>query len=444
VKILLAVSGGIDSMYMAERAPELFPGAVFAIAHCNFSLRGEESDSDEVFVREWARKHGLEFFSVRFDTLSYSAEKSLSTEMAARELRYRWFADLLREHVFDTVAIAHNACDNAETFFLNLIRGTGTRGLRGMERDTVIEGARVLRPLLGTGREEIEEWMTRNGKEWREDRTNSETLFRRNRIRHDIIPVLKDLNPSILKTLEKDMLHIREADEIASRYWEGAVSRGVVTFVEDGVRIDIEGLRREDSPRFILFRALEPFGFNEDTVDSAMTLLTGGRTVSGKIFEAHGNILEFSSAEIYVHPCLAEDSQSIEITDPGTYSISGISLEVSTLGRSKLEELKQPKGTVIFDSKKLPFPFVIRGWKQGDWMTPLGMKGKKKISDLFVDLKWGPEKKRSALVLDGGDPTRVLGLLGERIDDSVKIGPATTGVTKILLSLKPVTKIDNQ
>lgn len=436
MKILLAVSGGIDSMYMAERAPELFPGAVFAVAHCNFALRGEESDSDEDFVREWAERHGMEFFCIRFDTHAHASRNALSTEMAARELRYRWFASVLSEHGFDAVAVAHNANDNAETFFLNLLRGTGTRGLRGMEKDTVIEGARVLRPLLGTSREDIVAWMRSGGKRWREDRTNKETVYRRNRIRHDVMPVLKDLNPSILKTLERDMLHIREADEIASFYWEEAVSRKVVTIADGEVGIDIEGLRREKSPRIILFKALEPLGFNEDTVDAVMDLLSSGRTISGKVFEADGNVLECSSSLLTVRRSVVACASSIGIQGPGEYRIGGIPFTVTCLDASELKELRQPRGTIVFDAGKLPFPFIVRNWQEGDYMIPLGMKGRKKLSDLLVDLKWGPEKKRRALVISRDGSSRVLALLGERIDGSVKVDSGTKNLIKLVLTSK--------
>lgn len=436
MKILLAVSGGIDSMYMAERAPVLFPGAVFGVAHCNFSLRGEESDGDETFVRRWTEAHGMEFFSVRFDTAGYASENSLSTEMAARELRYRWFASILRERGFDAVAVAHNACDNAETFFLNLLRGTGTRGLRGMESDTVIEGAHVLRPLLGTSREEIEGWMRSGAKQWREDRTNRETVYRRNRIRHDVMPVLKDLNPSFLRTLARDMAHIREADEIAGFYWEDAVSRGTVAFGENGLRIDIAKLLAEKSPKYLLFRALESRGFNEETIDSVMDLLASGRTVSGKVFEAEGWILECSSTQLTVLPPREGQVSSVEVTGPGEYMVGGVSFRVSSLAREEVKSLIQPHGTLVFDEEKLPFPFRVRTWKDGDYLIPLGMRGKKKLSDLFVDLKWGPEKKRTALVLSADDSSRVLGLLGERVDGSIKIDEGTKSTIKLVLTSK--------
>ena len=194
MKVLLAVSGGIDSMYMAERAPELFPGASFAVAHCNFGLRGDESDGDEAFVREWCERKNLPLFVKRFDTAGLASGSGISIEMAARELRYAWFMELLDAEGFNCVAVAHNADDNAETFFLNLVRSTGTRGLRGMgNRD------RIVRPLLGIPRSEIRKWMDDRGFRWREDSTNTSSAYKRNRLRSEVIPVLKEMNPSFLE-----------------------------------------------------------------------------------------------------------------------------------------------------------------------------------------------------------------------------------------------------
>ena len=216
MRILLAVSGGIDSMYLAEKAPELFPGASFAVAHCNFRLRGEESDGDEAFVRQWCSDAGMDCFIKRFDTRAEAEAKNISIEMAARDLRYEWFAALCRGEEpsadgktgFDAVALAHNADDNAETLILNLVRGTGIKGMRGMSADVLDgRGVRILRPLLAVPREEIHRWMVSNGKAWREDSSNAGGEYKRNRIRHEVLPVLKELNPALLKTLADDMAH---------------------------------------------------------------------------------------------------------------------------------------------------------------------------------------------------------------------------------------------
>ena len=204
MRILLAVSGGIDSMYMLNRASELFPGASFAVANCNFSLRGEEADLDSQFVVNWCSEHGLQCFTRKFDTTEYAVRKGISIEMAARELRYAWFSELCSEEGFDAVAVAHNANDNAETLILNLLRGTGTKGIRGMS------GSRILRPLLGISREEIRRWMEGHGCSWREDSTNRDTAIARNKVRHVILPWLKaNFDPRLTEHLCKSAAILR-------------------------------------------------------------------------------------------------------------------------------------------------------------------------------------------------------------------------------------------
>ena len=274
MKILLAVSGGIDSMYMAEKAPELFPGACFAIAHCNFGLRGEESDGDEAFVREFAGRKGLPVFVKRFDTRACALEGGLSIEMAARELRYAWFDALCEAEGFDRVAVAHNADDNAETFLLNLVRGTGTRGLRGMG-----DRGRIVRPLLGIPRAEIREWMVAEGLAWREDSSNASPASKRNRLRGEVIPVLKELNPSLLPSLRGTMNHIAQVDDIAEDYFQG-----VKNSVQTADMVSIRALLALKHPRYVLFRLLEPVGLTETALDNLWELINSGRQVGGRVF----------------------------------------------------------------------------------------------------------------------------------------------------------------
>ena len=274
MKVLLAVSGGIDSMYMAERAPELFPGASFAVAHCNFCLRGEESDGDEAFVRDWCSRKGMPLFVRRFDTSAYAREEHLSIEMAARELRYAWFGELCREEGFDKVAVAHNADDNAETFLLNLVRGAGTRGLRGMESHGLI-----LRPLLGIPRQEIREWMEERGLPWREDSSNASPAHKRNRLRNEVIPVLKELNPSLLRTIANDTGHIRQVDDIADEYFAS-----VRDSVFDGRMISVPKLLELKHPRYVLFRLVEPVALTQTALDNLWEGVSSGRQLGGRVF----------------------------------------------------------------------------------------------------------------------------------------------------------------
>lgn len=274
MKVLLAVSGGIDSMYMAERAPELFPGASFAVAHCNFGLRGDESDGDEAFVREWCERKNLPLFVKRFDTAGLASSSGISIEMAARELRYVWFGELLDAEGFDCVAVAHNADDNAETFFLNLVRSTGTRGLRGMGNR-----GRIVRPLLDISRSEIRRWMDDRGFCWREDSTNASSAYKRNRLRSEVIPVLKDMNPSFLESLQRTMEHISQVDDIAEDYF-----LRVRDSVMSGDLISVPALMRLKHPRYVLFRLVEPAGLSATALDNLWGLLVSGRQVGGRVF----------------------------------------------------------------------------------------------------------------------------------------------------------------
>lgn len=281
MKVLLAVSGGIDSMYMAERAPELFPGASFAVCHCNFRLRGDESDGDEAFVRDWCARKGMPLFVKSFPTADFARQNDLSIEMAARELRYSWFGELCASEGFDCVAVAHNADDNAETFFLNLLRGTGTRGLRGMgDRDFIV------RPLLGISRPEIRSWMEERRLAWREDSTNASPAYKRNRLRGEIIPVLKEMNPSLLSSLGRTMDHIRQVDDIAEDYF--------LSVRDDVLRsgmIHIRALLALRHPRYVLFRLAEPAGLTETALDNLWELINSGRQVGGREFVGKRGII---------------------------------------------------------------------------------------------------------------------------------------------------------
>lgn len=398
MRILLAVSGGIDSMYMLNRASELFPEASFAVANCNFSLRGEEADLDSQFVVNWCSEHGLQCFTRKFDTTEYAVRKGISIEMAARELRYAWFSELCSEEGFDAVAVAHNANDNAETLILNLLRGTGTKGIRGMS------GSRILRPLLGISREEIRRWMEGHGCSWREDSTNSQGEYKRNRIRNSVFPIFESINPSFIRTLNEDMKRFAQVDDIAEDYFLSV--RGAV-LLEDG-SISAKALMELKHWEYVLFRLLEDSGINAEQLQSLQEALKRGN-YTGKVF---GPVTGASGK--------LEIGKPAQRKDP----------VVEVIDRSQVPELKQPSGILIMDADKVPQPLKIRSWEEGDWMRPLGMRGKKKLSDLFVDLKWSLVRKESALVVEL-DGHHVAALLYERIDGSVRVTDSTKKIIRL-------------
>lgn len=428
--VLLAVSGGVDSMCMAELFLNTTAKVRFALAHCNFHLRGEESDSDEALVRAWAESHGVIFIKKDFDTKEYAASNGVSIEMAARELRYTWFAEVCRERGFAALAVAHNANDNAETMILNMLRGTGVKGMTGMRGSSLLPGsdARLIRPLLGFTRKDIHEYAVSHGLQWHEDSTNADSAYKRNCVRNEVFPLFERLNPSFLTTLNEDMERFAQVQSVADEYVR-SVSAEIARLEDNGLPvIERQKLTSKKDWEYVLFRLLEPFGFTSSVVADLVSLLKSGGTVSGRTFVAHEYLAVTSAREIVISP-VAELAEATDLTinGPGTYSLNGIEFSVSLS-----DDVKDVKTSVGETKLDLPFPFTIRHWQPGDWMLPLGMRGRKKLSDMFVDLKLDILEKKKALVI-ADEGSHVLALVGHRIDDSVKVTKDTSSVTVIRL-----------
>lgn len=460
--VLLAVSGGVDSMCMAELFLNSTAKVRFALAHCNFHLRGEESDSDEALVREWAESHGVIFIKKDFGTKEYAALNGVSIEMAARELRYAWFAEVCRERGFAALAVAHNANDNAETMILNMLRGTGVKGMTGMRGSSLLPGsdARLIRPLLGFTRKDIHEYAVSHGLQWHEDSTNADSAYKRNCIRNEVFPLFERLNPSFLTTLNEDMERFAQVQSVADEYVR-SVSAEIVRLDGNGLPvIDHQKLTAKKDWGYVLFRLLEPFGFTSSVVADLVSVLKSGGTVSGRTFVAHEYLAVTSAKEISVFRIGNRDgnrqdghfdklsdraapfaepaasvAEPVETTDitiegPGTYSLNGVKFSVSL--SDDVRNVSTVAGETKSDTARIPFPFTVRHWKNGDWMRPLGMRGRKKLSDIFVDLKFSLTEKKKALVI-ADEGSHVLALVGHRIDDSVKVTKDTSSVTVIRL-----------
>ena len=471
-RILLAVSGGIDSMCLAEKSVR--SGQDFAVAHCNFHLRGADSDADADFVANWARRHGIAFYSKDFDTAAYAAEQGISLEMAARELRYGWFADLCRTEGFAGVAVAHQADDRRETFLLNLMRSSGGRGLRGMQGQSVIPGTDIplLRPLLGMTRQEIETYMRSIGATWREDGSNRDTTIRRNRIRHELLPLLSELNPSYGDALDRAMRHIGLLQDIADSWFE-SVRPTLIDPADGSIRID--PLRTVAHRDYVLYALLQPFGVNESVISDLSAALDSSESLSGKTFPLRNGMFVASANHLYpsgsnrirgayslascdenpvtdeqvtepagagtrklrgaysLVPCDELLTGTCCIKDSGTYDCGGVRVKVEILDREEITDLKQPRGILLLDAGKLPLPLIVRPWRAGDWLVPLGMRGRKKLSDLFVDLHYSLLDKRRARVIDWQE-SRIAALLGERGDDALKVTSETRTVYRITIS----------
>ena len=465
-KTLLAVSGGIDSMCMAEIFVRRYPCELLAIAHCNFNLRGEESDADEQLVRGWADEHGVRIHVQSFDTVGFAREHGVSVEMAARELRYRWFAQLCASEGYDEVAVAHNANDNAETLLLNLLRGSGMKGLAGMSAVSPLpysEGvaARLVRPLLDMTRKQIEGFALANGVRYRNDSTNFSSEYKRNMLRNEVFPVFEKVNPSVVRTINREMGYFAEANEIVEDYCHKETAGLIVRDLDGGLRVPYSGLFARKHWKYLLYHILEPYGFNSATLASIEDLLSSDRTVSGKRFDSKDHTVLMERDHMHVVPLIAgqagndalrhaqpdmvrharPDRASADAFMPvrgaGTYHVNGRAFKVEVVEWTSDMPLKQAEGVLILDAAKLKFPFVMRGWRDGDWLIPFGMKGKKKVSDLFADLKYDSYMKASAVMIadvqtEGmADARHIAGVAGVRIDDRYKVSSSTLSVIRI-------------
>ena len=473
---LLAVSGGVDSMCLADLWVRAFGADSCALAHCNFNLRGEDSDADETLVTEWAQSHGIKLHKVSFDTMQYASESGVSIEMAARELRYRWFAQLCTDHGYKAVVVAHHADDNAETLVLNMVRGAGLKGLTGMKsmsslslsfRPSEASGEiYLLRPLLTFTRKQIEGHVFAWKVPYREDKTNSSVKYRRNSVRHEVFPFFERMNPSYVRTLNREMTYLKDASDIVEDWCRAQLEKVLRPncHLERAKRVEksvsIPSLLTIPQWRYLLYYILEPYGFNSATLESIEALLMSERTVSGKRFESEEYILRMERGHMLVSrkiagqtgndatpvipgltsviPGLTGDPFTV-VRGPGAYHHCGQRITVEIMPWTSDMPLKQPSDTLVFDAAKLTFPFVLRNWRNGDWMIPFGMRGKKKISDLFADLKYGSAEKNAAVVVvdckgDSAELQHVAALLPARMDDRYKVTGTTTKIIRITLT----------
>lgn len=433
-KALLAISGGIDSMCLATAYKAA--GVDFAVAHCNFHLRGKDSDADEALVRDWCRQKGVECFVKDFDTASYAASQGISIEMAAREQRYCWFAELCRDKGFAALVVAHNANDNAETLLLNLLRGTGLKGLCGIQPEAqgVWGGTeiKILRPLLDVTRAEIQAYVAEKGVPYRDDATNADTVYKRNKIRHKILPVLEELNPSFLDTLSSDMANFREANAVLDDWFE-FTSMEVTSYSADAeMDIRIDALLAAHNWKYFLFRLLNPYGFNRVVVGEICEMLSKTSSPEpGKMFESAEYCLVTTAGLLKLFKKV--EPFSIDVAGEGEYQCGDSMVKVTV--EAAPESAVQPLGTVILDAESLNFPLKLRSWRDGDWMKPLGMRGcRKKLSDLFVDLKMSvPEKERAVLLEYPGEEGRIASIVGLRIDESLKVKASSSKVIRLTI-----------
>ena len=406
--VLAAVSGGRDSVVLAELLHR--GGYRFEIAHCNFHLRGDESDRDEQFVRTLAKRYGVPIHVAQFDTDAYASEKKISTEMSARELRYEWFEKVRQERNLDLIAIAHHRDDAIETFFINLLRGAGLAGLCGMKA----ENGHVVRPLLHVSREEIDKFVTDEKLDYVDDHTNATDLYLRNRIRHQLMPLLRELNPSFDATMEQNLHNLSDANEVFLKTIETLRNETITKRVDGIDEIPVSNVENLKPQGTLLFELLRPYCFNNDTVNEILASL---HSESGRQFFSPTHKLVKDRETLQITSLHKDDTKpAIEISEP--------------IKREKFTTLKTAKDTILCDAERLRRPLSLRKWKEGDRFHPFGMKGSRLVSDYFSDMKLSIIEKHQQWLLCDADG-EIVWVVGRRADGRFAVTENTKEVIKI-------------
>ena len=467
-RVLLALSGGVDSMVLAKllllshrdtetprhlglvSEPVEVPTAnsqqptansQLAFAHCNFHLRGEDSDRDERFVTKFAEENNIPIYIKHFDTEAYAKENSLSIEMAARELRYAWFKELKEIHNFDKVALAHHGDDQIETLFINLLRGSGIKGLKGMKPQNDF----YIRPLLWSNRNEIEAFAKENGIQWVEDYTNQETVYLRNKIRHNIIPIFDEMKNNARQSLNFSIDCLSSENDLYRSLLEDKFAS--MEHIDGDCRsVDVKYFLENENGRQLLFEWVRRYGFNFNQAESMFEAMKNGKSgvmfyndnirhqdtktprhqVSVQkdkieIFEEKGNdeIIVIKTQRLKDSKTQSDDdSATLRLCDSATLRLNSYNKDEG------FQLIKDPKVAAQFDMDKIAFPLKLRHWKKGDKFKPLGMKGSKLLSDFFNDLGFSEYQKRNVWIMEDAKGL-ILWVVGYRINDKVKILDST-------------------
>ena len=418
--VLVGLSGGADSVALLGVLVRL--GYPCRALHCNFHLRGDESDRDEVFARQFADSLGVPFLKVDFDTRGYAAIHQESIEMAARSLRYRWFEEQRQAFDAEAIAVAHHRDDSVETLLMNLLRGSGIRGLGGIRP----RNGQVVRPLLAVSRAEIEEWLQTQGWDYVTDSSNLSDAYTRNFIRLRVLPLLEQLNPAARETIARSAAHLSAAEQLYAYTVEEA--RKAVFITADS--LSIEALMRYPSPETLLYEWLRPLGFSRIVVGELFESLTG---LSGKQFYSATHQVLKDRDRLYIAP-LQEPSawQPIEIPVATGELTQPLRLSFQLMERTSDFQLERASDTAYFDAEKLPGRLTLRLPQTGDWFVPFGMRGRKKLSDFFADQKMNRWEKLRQPLLCAGES--IVWVVGRRTDDRFRVGEET----KMIFSVKKI------
>ena len=416
-KLLIAISGGIDSVVLTHLCHKL--GLNISLAHCNFNLRGKESDADEGFVLELAENLELEVFVQRFDTELYAKDNKRSIQMAARELRYSWFSELAEQLKFDFILTAHHADDNLETFLINFTRGTGLEGLTGIPE----VNDKFVRPLLSFSSKVIETYARTNNIKWRDDSSNKSVKYLRNKLRHEVVPILKEINPGLLQSFQTTLNNLNESSEIVEESIDVFLKKAIESIGDKEVRFKISEFKKLNNPKPYLFESLKEFGFNEWNDVVGLLDAETGKQVFSPTHRLIKNREHLLLSEINL-----EESISISISD----NVSQVETPFGILFFDEAEAIFGERTNIIFaDKDALNFPLTIRKYKAGDVFHPLGMTGKKKVSKYFKDEKLSLLDKENTWLLCSGDD--IVWIINRRADNRFRVTENTKRILKIEL-----------
>lgn len=405
-KVIVGVSGGADSMALLHILISI--GYQCLAAHCNFHLRGEESNRDEYFVQSYCKKNNIEYISTSFDTFAYMKKQAVSLEMAARELRYNRFEEISEKYGISKIAVAHHLDDSVETFFINLIRGSGIKGLAGISP----MNGKIIRPLLCLTRQEILEYLKINNLKYVEDSTNNQDIYLRNKIRLNIIPQLREINPSIDQTINQTSLYLGEVEKIYSEYANKAIKQ-----IFQDEKINIQLLLKHQSPKAILFEILHPYGFNSTSIEN---IFESVNSISGKTFYS-GDYQLIKDREYFILRKKEIIDNKYYLIDENVSSIkTPIELKIKYTRIDENFQIKKDKNIIYINKSALIYPLSIRRWEKGDRFIPFGMTGSKKVSDYFSDNKFSITDKEVTWLLCNAD-NKIIWIIGERSDNRFRI-----------------------
>lgn len=417
-KLLIAISGGIDSVVLTHLCHSA--NLNIALAHCNFNLRGDESDADENFVVALAEHLNVEVFTQRFDTKAYATDNKCSIQMAARDLRYNWFSELAAQLQFDYILTAHHADDNLETFLINFTRGTGLEGLTGIPEinDTFV------RPLLPFSSEQIKAYANANNITWREDSSNASVKYLRNKLRHQVVPILKEINPSLLQSFQTTLENLNDTADIVEESTNAVLKRAIETMNEHFITFKISEFKKVNNPKAYMFEVFKSFGFTEW---NDMVALLDAET--GKQIRSNTHRLVKNREHLLLSPFKNNNA-------PEEISISKTEIQKETpFGVLYFEAadaiLKPEQHTIYVDKDKLKYPLVLRKKQEGDVLYPLGMTGKKKLSKYFKDEKLSLLDKENTWLLCSENT--IVWVVGKRADERFKVTKSTKQILKIQL-----------